>query len=298
MSEKAMNKSITEIYEAIERTLPRKDAQAARAVEKARLLIADVLAKYTNEDGIIPRNKVNAVLTDLQVMDSEIYKYLRDELRLILQDTADDTTLSLAEALVTVYGAKALADFVGLNASVLALPLDVVELLFNLLTSSSRKRHAESAVESAFNRKGEGDQLQLNARLRNVAIVLREEVSKTLRNSIQNGEGTSDILRKTTSNFKDLEWRLATIVETEALYVMRQTLAKFAEASKMVAALKIVDYPHGDAKVHERHKCHIYAHSDEHRLGNGVYPVGTRKIRNPHPRCRSTLHFVMEDKFK
>lgn len=297
MSEKAVNEALTEIYETLERSLPRKSAQVARSVERSRLLVADVLAKYADKDEIIPRNKVNAVLSEIVALEPEIYKYLRDELRTILQEVAEESTITLSEAILAIYGANVLADFLGLPASVLKLPLELTEFLFNLLSQSSYRKHAESAVESSFNRKGE-DGLQLNDRLRNIALVLRDEVSKTLRKSIQNGEGTSDMIRKVAQAFKGLAWRLTTVVETESLYVMRQATAKFAEVSGMVEALKIVDYPHGDSVAHERHKCYIYAHSNEHGLGDGVYPVGTRKIRNPHPRCRSTLHFVMTDKFK
>ena len=295
MSEKAVNKAITEIYKSLENTLPRKTGQVIRAVDKARLLIADILAKYTNKDGIIPRNKVSAVLSDLQQVEAEIYKYLRDELRAVLQVTAEDTTMSLAEAIVAIYEAKTLIEFLGLNASILELPIEIVELIFNLLTGSSYRTNRNTSVGSAFNRMGE-DGLQLNARLRNISLLLREEVSQTLRDNIQNGEVTSDILRNVERKFKELAWRIVTIVETEALYVMRQTIAMFAENSNMVESLKIVDYPHGTD--HERHKCYIYAHSDEHGLGEGIYPISTRKIRNPHPRCRSTLHLVMVDKFK
>lgn len=294
MSEKAVNKAIAEIYETIERSLPRKNSQVARAVGRARLMVADVLAKYTNQDGVIPRNKVSAVVQELQRVEAEIYKYLRDELRLVLADTAEYTVITLAEALVAIYGAQKLLDAVALNEVATELGVELAEVIYNLLTDSSYKKHRDSVVESAFSRRGD-DGLALNARLKNISLQTVDELLKTLRQTIGQGEGTSDMIRQTERVFKDIQWRLDTVTETETLFTARQALAKFAEESGVVRALKIVDYPHGNPKEHMRHKCYKYAHANEHDLGKGVYPVHTRKIRNPHPRCRSTLHFVMVD---
>jgi len=289
-----MDEAIIELYETIERSLPRKNSQVRRAIEKSRLTIADILAKHANPDGTIPRGKVNVILDEILALENEIYRNLQRELRLVLEDVAQKTTIGLAEAIIAYIGISQLIEVVGLPAALAELTIGSVEAVFSALTGTTYRNHVNSTVSSAFNRIGE-DGLVLNDRIRNIAQVLRNEIEVTLRQSIRRGEGTTEIFRRLEQVFSDLSWRLDVITETEALYTLRQTIGKFAEDSGIFKALKIVDFPHGEPGEHERHKCYIYAHRDEHGLGEGVYPVGTRKIRNPHPRCRSVLLPVLID---
>lgn len=292
--ENELNAKLVEIFESVERSLSRKNAQVRRAVDRTRLMIADILAKYTGSDGKIPRNRINAVLKDLSSIDGEIYRSLRTELSSVLEDVSDTSTVGVAEAVLAVVGVAALIEALNLPVTLAELTVGIAEALFSALTGSTYRKYKESAILSAFNRVGE-DGLILNDRLKRLSHQLRKEIETTLRQSIRNGEGTAEILRKIDRKYTELDWRLDTIVESESLFVMRQVNAKFAEESGLVKALRIVDFPHGSPGEHARHKCAIYANSNEHGLGDGVYPIGTRKIRNPHPRCRSILLFVLVD---
>lgn len=292
--ENEINEVLEEIYETLERSLPRKNAQVFRSVDRSRLAIADILAKYTSSDGTIPRSKINAVLRDIRAMEGAAYRDLRTELDSVLSTTAQDTTVTLAEAIVAIIGVALLIETLGLPVALADLPVGVAEAIFSAMTGSTYAEHTTKATRSAFNRR-DGDEKVLIDRLRKVITDLRKDVEVTLRENIRKGEGTTTILRNIDRNFSEFKWRLDTIVETEAMYVMRQAVADYADKSGLVKALKIVDFPHGDPKEHKRHKCYVYAHQDEHGLGTGVYPIGTRKIRNPHPRCRSALFFVLID---
>lgn len=295
--EQEINEGLEELFEQIERSLPRRNAQVRKAVDRARLSIADILAKYTDSNGTIPRSKVNAVLRDLAAVEGEIYRNLRNEMAVVVEDVGEETVTELSELILAVIGVAALIKVAGLPKDFANLSVGAAESVFGALTGKTIREFVEAMVSSTFNRRG-SDQKRLNDRLRRIARVLRKEIEVTLRESIRNGEGTTDILRKVERKFSDLDWQIDTLVETESLYTMRQSVARFAEESGIVAALKIVDFPHGDIREHMRHKCYIYANSDEHGLGKGVYPIGTRKIRNPHPRCRSMLLFVLKDEFK
>lgn len=295
--EQEINEGLEELFEQIERSLPRRNAQVRKAVDRARLSIADILAKYTDSNGTIPRSKVNAVLRDLAAVEGEIYRNLRNEMAVVVEDVGEETVTELSELILAAIGVAALIKVAGLPKDFANLSVGAAESVFGALTGKTIREFVEAMVSSTFNRRG-SDQKRLNDRLRRIARVLRKEIEVTLRESIRNGEGTTEILRKVERKFSDLDWQIDTLVETESLYTMRQSVARFAEESGIVAALKIVDFPHGDIREHMRHKCYIYANSDEHGLGKGVYPIGTRKIRNPHPRCRSMLLFVLKDEFK
>jgi len=295
--EQEINEGLEELFEQIERSLPRRNAQVRKAVDRARLSISDILAKYTDSNGTIPRSKVNAVLRDLAAVEGEIYRNLRNEMAVVVEDVGEETVTELSELILAAIGVAALIKVAGLPKDFANLSVGAAESVFGALTGKTIREFVEAMVSSTFNRRG-SDQKRLNDRLRRIARVLRKEIEVTLRESIRNGEGTTEILRKVERKFSDLDWQIDTLVETESLYTMRQSVARFAEESGIVAALKIVDFPHGDIREHMRHKCYIYANSDEHGLGKGVYPIGTRKIRNPHPRCRSVLLFVLKDEFK
>lgn len=296
-AEDKLNEELVEIFETTEYALPKKNAQIRRAVGRSRLMVSDILAKHTSSDGTIPRNKLTAVSNDIARIENDIYQQLRTELQLVLSNVSATTLTRLAEAVVAVIGVSALASLGLIADGLLDVAEGLIEALLWAITGTSYRAQIGSAVNSAFNR-NDGDGKRLNDRLYVIGATLRKDIQTTIRQSIRNGESTAEILRKVERTYKQLDWRLDTITETEVLYTMRQTVAKFADESGLVAALKIIDFPHGDPKEHQRHKCYTYAHADEHGLGEGIYPVGTRKIRNPHPRCRSALMFVLIDELK
>lgn len=290
MSEKKFNASIDELLENLENTLPRKYGHLTRAADRARLTVEDILAKHADANGIIPRSKQGAVIRDLQRIEGEIYRNIRDELQVMFNSTAEATAMGLSFAVASAIDTAALLAVAGIAKALAETPL-----LFGALIGKSTDEFIRDLAKTPFNRKDD-DGLRLNDRLRDISRVITRQVSSTLRKSIRNGEVTSRMNRKVQRDFNSLAWRLKTIVETEVLYVMRNGIAMFAELSGIAKGLRIKDYPHGKPGEHERHKCYEYAHTDEHGLGRGVYPVSTRKIRHPHPRCRSTLHLVLVDK--
>lgn len=296
-AEDKLNNELAEIFKALDHALPKKNAQAKRAVGRSKLIVSDVLAKHTSSDGTIPRNKQTAVMSELVYVEGDIYRQLRAELLLILTDVSETTTTRLAEALVAAIGVSPLVEAGVITESLMEIAEGFVEALFWALTGSSYSKHVESTVNSAFRRR-DGDGKALNDRIRNIASILHREIQTTIRQSIRKGENTAEILRKVDRIYRTMDWRVDTVTETEALYTMRQAVAKFAEESEIVVALKIVDFPHGDPAEHRRHKCYEYANANEYGLGKGIYPVTARKIRNPHPRCRSALMLVLADEFK
>jgi hypothetical protein len=293
MGQRQFNAKIDELLEAVDHTLPRHYGQLTRASERARLTIEDIIAKYAGPDGVIPRSKQGAVIRDLQRIEGQIYRDIRDELRMVFESTAQAQAMGLALAVNSALDTATLLAVAGIAKAY----AETVAFLFGALIGKSTMEFSQDIAKTPFNRK-DSDGLRLNDRLRDIARTITREVSSTLRKSIRNGEVTSQMNRKVHRDFKSLAWRLRTIVETETLYLHRNAVGAFAELSGIAQGVKIVDYPHGKPGEHERHMCHIYAHQDEHGMGQGVYPVGTRKVRHPHPRCRSTLHLVLDRRLR
>lgn len=295
--ESRINEEISEMSEALERTLTRKNGEAFREVSRSRLSVSDVLAKYTQEDGTINPIHATAILNEISAIEGEIYRNLRDYLRHTSYETAEESSIGLVEILLIILGAKVLTDFAGIPSDILSAEVDVGAILFGVLIGMNFSSFSRSAENAVFNRKGD-DGLQLNDRLRRLATSLRIEVSNVLRQGILRREKVAELLRKVEKKFEEVSNRVRTIIETEVFYAHRQVISRFAEMSGIATGIKIVDHPHGDHAVHYHHKCAVYARANEHGMGRGVYPVTTRKIRNPHPQCRSTLHLVLADELK
>lgn len=290
MGQKQFNAQIDGLLRNLDNTLPRKYGQVNRASERARLTVEDILAKHADHTGKIPRNKQGAVLADVTRIEGQIYRDIQSELQVVFNSTAEATAMGLSLAVATAIETATLLAVLGLAKS-----LADIALLFPALLGKSTDQFIRDIAKTPFARK-DSDGLKLNDRLRDISRVITRQVTGTLRTSIRKGEVTSEMNRKIKRDFTSLAWRLKTIVETESLYVHRNAIGMFAELSGIAKGLRIQDYPHGKAGEHERHKCYEYAQADEHGLGKGVYPVTTRKIRHPHPRCRSTLHLVLVDR--
>ncbi|WP_079516520.1 hypothetical protein [Rossellomorea marisflavi] len=293
MGQQQFNEAIDELFEATQNKLPQYYGRLTRANDRARLMVEDILAKHAGPDSVVPRNKSAAVTRELQQVESQVYRDIRSELQRMFEEAAFAQSSGLALAVSGALDVAALLAVAGIAQAY----AESASYLLAALIGKPTEEFTSSLSKAPFNRK-DSDGLQLNDRLRDIARTTTRQVASTLRKSIRNGEVTSRMNRKVARDFNSLAWRLKTIVETETLYLHRNAIGMFAELTDITRGVKIVDYPHGKPGEHERHKCHIYAHQNEHGLGEGVYPPGTRKIRHPHPRCRSTLHLELVRRLK
>lgn len=287
MSEKRVNDRLLEMQEELEKKLPAYSRQVKQAFDIARTGVADILVKHA-KDGKVPRNRVNAINSELAAVESRLYRDLLSQTTIIIEDSVRDAGEGINGALVVAVGAVVLlamkeeeggSDAFSEAGFLLAIGIGLLELI-------------KKSLSTVFGRSGD-DGLNLRDRLRNLAADIIADVKKMLRKSNKTGEDLADVQRKVSQIFGDVEWRVDRIVETEAAVAYRTAIAQAAEQSDLVKALKIIDFPHG--KHHEKHKCYEYARADEHGMGKGVYPVTTRKIRNPHPQCRSRLVLVLKE---
>lgn len=292
MSDAVFNEQMDEVLHSVENVLPRKRAQVNRSIDGFRLPVADVLAKYES-DGTIPTTSVKNVVDEVRALENSLYRTIQTEMRLAYKDIAEMTTESIAGALIVAFGIPAVLSAIGVATT------DVLtnQAIFSAAVAMDVLQFIGSVVASVFNRT-DSDGKSLNDRIRSYVRDLLRDITDTLRKNIMTGEVTATMLRNIKKDIDRHSWRVNTIVNTESMFAMRQSIAKFGETSDLVEAVKIVDFPHGDPKEHRRHKCYQYANADDHGLGKGVYPVSTRKIRNPHPQCRSVLHLLFIDDIK
>lgn len=286
--ESRMNKQLVDGQEAFDRLIPGYTRQVLKALDIARIGVSDVLVKHA-KNGKVPASRVNVIIRELNAVETQLYRDLLSQTTIVIEDAAETAGNNVNTALIGAVGLAALIALKGEEQGVMA---EIPGFLFAI--GASLSAFVASVASTVMNRKGD-DGKSLRDRLRILAADIIADVKRTLRQNLRNSEDFDAIERNVLESFGDKNWRVKRIVESESPTAYRTAVAKAAEQSELVAALKIVDFPHGAPGEHEKHKCHIYAHRDEHGMGEGVYPVNTRKIRNPHPQCRSRLILVMRE---
>lgn len=288
MTEEQINKRLTEMQEEFDNRLPSYKRRVIMAFTIARSKVNDIIAKYA-KDGVIPKSRKSAAVKELDAVEAALYRDLLSQTTAVLEDAVKAAGSNVNEVLVAAIGVSALLALRGqedpsggfTEGMLIAIGLGLLALIRKVLST-------------VIGRKGD-DGKNLRDRLRKLSADAMNEARTTLRKSIQNSEDTATVQRRMSELFGNMEWRLNRITETEPHVAYRTAIAQAAESSDLVAALRIIDYPHGGPGEHERHKCYQYAHADEHGMGEGVYPLNTRKIRNPHPQCRSRLLLVLKE---
>lgn len=289
MNEKQMNSRLEELQASFDRKIPGYTREVKKAFDLARIGVMDVVAKHST-NGKLPKSKQAAVSRDLAAVETQLYRNLLSQTTIIIDDAAQTAGNNVNEALIAVVGISAIlalqeqeeGSVAVLTASVLtAIGIGLLEFV-------------AAVTKTVFARKGD-DSKDLRYRLRILAADIITDVRRKLRQTTGKSEEIAAIQAKVAESFEGAEWRLERITETEAPVAYRTAIAHAAEKSGLVAGLRIIDFPHGEARVHEKHKCYLYARADEHGMGKGVYPVTNRKIRNPHPQCRSRLLLVLKE---
>lgn len=288
MTEEQINKRLADMQAEFDRLIPSYKRRVIMAFTIARSKVNDIIAKYA-KDGVIPKTRKSAAVKELDAVEAALYRDLLSQTTSVVEDAAKAAGSNVNEVLVAAIGVGALLALQGqedpsggfTEGMLIAIGLGLLALM-------------RKVVSTVIGRKGD-DGKNLRDRLRTLSADAMNEARKTLRKSIQNSEDTATVQRRMSELFGTMEWRLNRITETEPHVAYRTAIAQAAESSDLVAALRIIDFPHGGPGEHERHKCYQYAHADEHGMGEGVYPLNTRKIRNPHPQCRSRLLLVLKE---
>lgn len=234
----------------------------------------------------------------ISAIERQIYDTYLKAFRAELETTVRASSTSLVEALVAAIGPSAILGIIGvttvLSAAELAKTGVLTELVFAFLFGIGIAEFVASVISGILNRKA-GDGKSTRDRIRIFANEVAKEIAKAIEASIKGDDTAATIAKRIQKVYKDAEWRVGRLVETETLTAYRTSVARLAGMSDVFSYVKIIDFPEGHRDTHPRHLCYKYARADEHGLGAGIYPATTVKIRNPHPQCRSILVPVLTE---
>lgn len=288
-----VNEELDRYFLQFERSqLPKLRRQFAEAVDSTRLQVNDLLTKHAKNDGTISKARINSLVRELEGVEKSTRKKGEQAMRDIANTTAATAAIGANAALIIGIEATILAAIVGVSMASLAAQAgkalaEGMALALGVTFATIKRR----TVDYIMN--GEIGGMTFVERWWAFSGGLRSDLAKAIRRDALQGRTVQQIMRDVNRVYRDQQWKLDRLVETEALSAYREATALAAQKSKVVKGLRIVDYP--GHPHHKTHECYIYAH-DDIGIGTGVYPVTETKIIRPHVQCRSSLHFVLTEK--
>lgn len=293
-----MNALLIEAFEEFERTLPKQRKSVLASMSNSRLKLADTLSAQTGDDGRIQQSKNSLVVKRISEVERQIVRTYEGALRKELEQTVRVSSESVVNAFIAALGPHAIATLVGASSAIAVSELvktgAITGIVFALIFGLSVGAFVKTIVDSILSRRGP-DGKTTRQRIQLFAKEMTTDISRVVRKSLSEGNTIADILRQIERVYTDADWRVTRLVETESMTAYRTSVARMAEESEQMSAVQIVDFPEGHENTHNRHTCYKYATTDEYGLGVGVYPATVRKIRNPHPQCRSILVPVLAE---
>lgn len=263
--EEIINKKLDEGIDKYFRENRRMQNGAISEIDEVRKQIIDILVEHVNEDGTIDKRKVQRILDEIEVVESEFERKLRDS----IDETIDKTTNRAMEVAIGSLGALITA---------------------GVITRSGLKKRIK---DSMLNREI-SDGLTLRDRLWRMSGGLLDELRTDIRSGILQGLSVTMIARRMGKTFKDREWMIRRVIMTEGFNTYRKTIGEVAIESGVVKAVRIVDL-RGRHPYHERHECYRLAEQDMYGWGKGVYRPQDTFIYYPHPNCTAYFRFILVD---
>lgn len=240
------------------------EGQAERAVEEItslRLELIELINSYAKED-VVPRNRLNALLRDLETYEKTIREYASLTFTKIIEETVKWTTEQL-----TAVGLDIAFDYVN-----------------------------KHVLKYLLNREGE-DGLILSDRVWNLAGDLRDELSKVIRSLVIRGASVSKLTKAIKEVHDNESWKIRRVAISEGNNAHRAGTLYSAQESEIVKAVQLVDNGHRH-RNHSKHACYELSRVDGYGLGAGVYPLEDEvmaRLISPHPQCSSRLRYIIKD---
>lgn len=269
--EDTVNKVISNVAEKVYNDADRRASRVTSEVDDVRKLITDVLAKYADSDGFIPKHKINQVLRELNGFEEEYRKVIERGLEEQVKDSSKFIHKAVVGAIVTAIGIgafkspKFIEDEDEFND----------ELMKYLRTNKVGK-------------------LTIYDRILRYSGLLRDRMQEVIRYGILSGERFTKITLQVKDAVDRRLSQIKNIILTEIPNIVRKGLAYIGDKTKVLKGLKIVDL-RGRHPFHYHHQCYKYAEADKYGMGKGIYKPSDTYIFNPHPQCTSYVIYVFNN---
>lgn len=236
-------------------------AQSNKQIEAIHVEVAEILSKYADTNGDIPRNKNAKINREIELLLPTLKTKVNSAITEVIEETALWTTDKLLGYFAATYGVCLLED--GIKSEI-----------------------KKSIVKNVFKHKWENG-LTLNDSMFWLSRSLIDSMRQAV-NLSSNG-GLSKAIKAVKDKLKNERWRTENIIRSDSPNAYREAIIQNAKKSKYVEAVKITE------GIHHSPKCVALASADHYGMGAGIYTTDTTyPIDRPHPRCTSFLTYVMK----
>src|SRR5690625_4473171 len=186
----------------------RQQAYAIREIGRIRGELADLLADFADDEGIIKRQRASRVLRELEAIERSIREHGTVAFETIIKESSEWTTAKLAGA-------------IGISVA-------------------GMERVNKHVVNYVIKRFGE-DGLVLSDRVWGLSGEIRDEISTVLRSSIIKGEGINAMIPKVRKVYNNETWKIRRLARTESVTAHRAATSYSAQASDIVEYVQFHD---------------------------------------------------------
>jgi len=233
---------------------------AVKEIGAIRGDIADFLAEYADDKGIIPRRRANMIARELEAIE----KSLRERGELAFNSVIEETS---------EWTARRLNRGIGLG-----------------LSSVAFDRVNEHVIKYVVNRFGD-DGLVLSERIWGLSGEIRDEMSTVIRRNIIKGDGINAMIPEIRKVYDNETWKIERVARTESLTAKRAAAGYSARESEVVEWVKF------HAGVKRSDACVELAEDDPHGKGAGIYKPTDTEIWSVHPNCTGYTTYVLNERW-
>lgn len=243
----------------------RQQEFAIREIGRIRGELADMLADFADDDGVIKRRRIAAVLRELDEIEKSLRNYGTLALESIIEESSEWTTSKITSAL-------------GIT-----------------LSKSAFDRINEHVINYVIRRYGD-DGLVLSDRIWGLSGEIRDELATVIRSSLIRGDGINAIIPRIRQVYANETWKIRRLARTESTTAHRAATAYNAQQSDIVEWVQFHDGTCG-RRDHHKHACYRLARRDPYGKGAGIYKPTDTEIWMPHPNCSSYISYILDERW-
>lgn len=252
------------IFERLEREYmrlnERQQRYAVREIGRIRSEIAEFLAEYADDKGVITRRRLSRVLRDLD----EIERSLREQGEIVMNRIIEETT---------EWTTKAVTNAAGIS-----------------LSNAQFDRVNEHVVRYVTKRFGD-DGLVLSERIWGLSGEIRDELSTVIRSGIIRGDGINSMIPRIRQVYDNETWKIRRLARNESVTAHRAAISYNAQSSDIVRWVK---FHHGEKRSDA---CVSLANEDRYGMGRGIFKPTDTDIWMPHVQCTGYITYVLDERW-
>ena len=238
----------------------RQQAFAIREIGQVRADMAELLADFAGNDGVIKRQRMARLLRDLDDIERNMRENGTIALEGIINESSEWTIRNNNLAL-------------GVSASV-----------------ASFDRINTHVVNYVVKRFGE-DGLVLSDRVWGLSGEIRDELATVVRRGILRGDGINAMIPQIRKVYDNETWKIRRLARNESVTAHRAATSYNAQESDLVEWVKL----HPGVKRSDA--CVSLADENRYGEGKGIFKPTDTDIWMPHVQCTSWVSYVLDERW-